>query len=350
MKRAVLAVWIACVGTAAYAENDLYRIEFRRIAEGVYVGYRADPLRPYVEGNVTIIINDRDVVVVDANGSPRAARQVIQEIRRLTTNPVRYVIHTHIHRDHRFGVQEYVREFPGVDIVAHPIVRDVIASSGDTFVANTIARMESRRAEQLTEIARLRAEAKPGNDKIIAMLQRFHDDIPTIVEEYRGIRNLPPTMTVGDKLTLYRGARTIEILFLGRGDTDHDLVVYLPREKIVAAGDMVVHPFPYGFSTNPAEWLSTLRKLSTIDFETLVPGHGDVQKGKSYLNTIIELNESVQAQTRAALAAGLTLDRTRERVDLSRFEKLLAGDDPIKRYFFHEYFVKPAVEQAYKQK
>jgi glyoxylase-like metal-dependent hydrolase (beta-lactamase superfamily II) len=142
-------------------------------------------------------------------------------------------------------------------------------------------------------------------------------------------------MTVGSLLTLHRGARTIEIHFLGRGDTDHDLIVYLPKEKIVATGDMGVHPFPYGFSQQPREWLSTLRKLSQLDIETLVPGHGDVQRGKAYLQRVIALVETVQ---------------TNEIPDLSSYEHEMAGDDPILRYYFHEYFAKPAIERARKER
>ncbi|HYR28890.1 MAG TPA: MBL fold metallo-hydrolase [Thermoanaerobaculia bacterium] len=329
------------------AESDLYDIRVSRIADGVYVAARPDPLRSYVEGNVTILINDRDVVVVDAGGSPRAARKVIAEIRKLTANPVRFVIHTHIHRDHRWGVQEYVKEFPGVEIIAHPIVREVVARSGDTFVTTTIARLESRRGETQAEIQRLEAE---GNTKVAAALRRYLDeDLPVILGEYRSIRNLAPTMTFTDRLTLHRGERTIELLFLGRGDTDHDVVVHLPREKVVVAGDMVVHPFPYGFSTQPAEWIATLKKLRALDFDQLVPGHGDVQRGKGYLDSVIELVSSVQTQVGRAVAAGKSLEETRKAVDLTPFEKAMAGEDAVTRYYFQTYFVEPAVAEAYKE-
>ncbi len=347
MPRMRIIALLLVAAAAAAQESDLYDIRVAKITDGVYVASRPDPLRSYVEGNVTIIINERDVVVVDASGSPRAARKVISEIRKLTPNPVRYVIHTHIHRDHRWGAQEYVKQFPGVEIIAHPLVRDVVARSGNTFVADTIKRLESRRTETADEVKRLEAA---GNTKVAAALRRYLDvDLPVILEEYKTIENLPPTVTFNDKLTLHRGDRTIELLFLGRGDTDHDVVVYLPREKIVAAGDMVVHPFPYGFSTQPAEWIATMKKLAALDFQYLVPRHGKVQQGKAYLNAVIELVESVQTQVRNAVASGKTLEETRKAVDLTRFEKAMAGDDPITRYYFHEYFAKPAVAEAFKE-
>jgi cyclase len=332
---------------AVAADSDLYDIRVAKIADGVYVASRPDPLRSYVEGNVTIIINERDVVVVDASGSPRAARKVISEIRKLTPNPVRYVIHTHIHRDHRWGASEYIKQFPGVEIVAHPLVHQVVSGSGNTFVTTTIARLESRRGELTAEMEKLEAE---GNPKVAAALRRYLDqDLPVILAEYQTINNVPPTMTFTDKLTLHRGGRTIELLFLGRGDTDHDVVVYLPREKVVVAGDMVVHPFPYGFSTQPSEWIATLEKLRALDFQQLVPGHGDVQQGKTYLGHVIDLVTSVRSQVRKAVDAGRTLEETRKTVDLTRFEKPMAGDDPVARYYFQKYFAEPAVAEAFKE-
>src|SRR5687767_14324643 len=167
------------------ASTDLYDVQIRKVVDGVYVASRADPLRPYVEGNSTIIINDRDVVVVDAGGSPRIARNTIAEIRKLTPNPVRYVVLTHIHRDHRFGLQEYLKEFPGVEVIAHPIVRQVVEGpSGPAFVAGRIKRLEDNRAEVPKDVAALRAEGKPGNEKIIAVLERYAADVQVLVEEY----------------------------------------------------------------------------------------------------------------------------------------------------------------------
>lgn len=332
------------------ASTDLYDVQIRKVVDGVYCASRAEPLRPYVEGNSTIIINEQDVVVVDAGGSPRIARNTIAEIRRLTPNPVRYVVLTHIHRDHRFGLQEYIKEFPGVEVIAHPVVRQVIEGpNGPGFVAGRIKRLEDNRAAVPKDVAALRAEGKPGNEQIIATLERYAADVPTLVEEYRGIRNVGPTATFEQKLTLHRGSRTIDILFLGRGDTDHDVVVHLPKEKVIVAGDMVVHPFPYGSSEQPSEWIATLGKLNALDFEHLIPGHGDVQHGKAYVGRVIALVESVRTQVRAARAAGLDLEATRKKVDLSAFERELAGDDPVARYFFKQNFSDPAIAAAFKE-
>lgn len=330
--------------------SDLYAVKIRKVKDDIYLAYRPEPLRDFVEGNVTIIVNESDVVVVDAGGAPAAARNVIAEIRKLTPNPVRYVVNTHIHKDHRFGNQEYVRAFPGVEIIAHPGVREIIDGTSARYMADLLKRIEAPQRQVEEEILRLRREDKPGNDKVAAHLERLTtQDIHAIRREYRTVVNTPPTVTFERKLTLHRGPRAIEILFLGHGDTAQDVVVYLPGDRVVCAGDMVVHPVPYGFSERPLEWLKTLGRLSELDFDYLVPGHGEVREGKTYVRSLMSLLQSVQTQVSAGVAAGLDLEGVRKRVDLTAFERQFAGDDPVHRYFFRDYFSDPNVERTFKQ-
>ena len=352
MKTSAAILWLgigaACACHVSGQETDLYAIKIKKIKDGIYLAYRPEPLRLFVEGNVTIIINENDVVVVDAGGAPQAAKNVIAEIRKLTPNPVRYVINTHIHRDHRFGNQEYLKAFPGAEIIAHPGVREIITGTSSKYMADLLTRIDAPQRQIEEEISRLRKEGKPGNNRIIAHLERFlNQDIQTMRREYHKVVNTPPTVTFEQKLVLHRQRRSIEILFLGPGDTPDDVVVYLPDDKVVCTGDMVVHPFPYGFSEQPLQWLRTLGKLADLDFEYLIPGHGEAQRGKTYLRSVMSLLRLVQDQVRTGVVAGLTLEEIRGRVDLSRFE---AGfDDPVYRYYFREYFAIPNVERTFKE-
>ena len=352
LKMMALSLFLAMT-TASYGRtdpSDLYAVTIRKIKDSVYVAYRPDPLRYFVEGNVTIIINEHDVVVVDAGGAPRAARNTIAEIRKLTRNPVRYVVNTHDHVDHTLGIQEYIKAFPGVEIIAHPATRASLDDVGRRYVADTIRDYETREERSAELFKRLRDEGKPGNDAVIAYWEQYAShDIHARTAEYRKTVIALPTATIEDTLLLHRGPRTIEILFLGHGDTPGDLVVYLPQDKVVCTGDMVTEPIPYGFSVKPLEWLVTLGKLSALDFDTLVPGHGEVQQGKAYLQRVMGLLQSVQDQVKEAVAAGLDLDATREKVDLARFVDEFAQDDPVRRYRFQGWFVKPNVGATFKE-
>ncbi len=59
--------------------------------------------------------------------------------------------------------------------------------------------------------------------------------------------------------------------------------MYLPKEKIVVAGDLVVYPIPYIYDGYPSEWIQTLQNLAQLDADTIVPGHGPIMHDKTYL-------------------------------------------------------------------
>ena len=111
----------------------------------------------------------------------------------------------------------------------------------------------------------------------------------------------------------------------------------------------MTEPIPYGFSTKPLEWLVTLDKLSQLDFEYLIPGHGEVLQGKVYLQRVISLLQAVQTQVQVAVAAGLDLESTRKKVDLSAYMDQFAQRDPVRRYRFQGWFINPNVGETFKE-
>jgi hypothetical protein len=87
--------------------------------------------------------------------------------------------------------------------------------------------------------------------------------------------------------------------------------------------------------------------LSKLEFDTLIPGHGDPQSGKTYLRALMKMLETVQTQMKAAVSRGLDLDAARAQIDVSEFEKAFIGDDPVRRYYFRQYFFNPSTQQAF---
>lgn len=337
----------ACAGqretpdSEAY-DDDPWLLEFEEIVSGIHVASRPEPLRYIVEGNVTIIVNEEDVVVVDGSGSPLAARRVIRYIRSQTEAPVSVLVNTHGHGDHTLGNEAYVQAYPGVEIVAHPATYAYLTGRGIGYVADIAASTQSRKEAGFAEIERLREEGGPGNVAVIANLERYYGHVIDVRQaEYRKTTVTPPTMTIDDELTLHRSNRTIRVMHLGAGDTAGDLIVYLPEDGVIATGDMVVAPFPYGFSRHPLEWRRTLGRLDSLSFEVLVPGHGPVQRGHDYLREVHALLSSVQEQLTSARAAGLDRETAEASVDVSAFRNSMAADDPVVRYYFEEYFVRP---------
>ena len=326
-----------------------YELSFRAIRPGIWVAYRRDPYRSPVHGNVTIIVNDDDVVVVDSGSAPAAARQVIDKIRSLTDAPVTTVINTHGHEDHVFGNQVFAQEFPDVQIIAREGTREYLVDGPvGARVRGFPTRMQERREEGAAEIARVQARGLNGDDEVVDYLRRYYErDMDAVKNAYAEVRVTPPTSTFRDRLVLQRSGRSIELLDLGFGEAGSDVVVYLPEEKLVVAGDVVTHPVPLGFARLQTQWLQTLRRLVEVDFQNVVPGHGDVLVDKAYVRLVIELVEFEIAAVRGAIRQGQGAEAAAWEITFANWGERFVDSDPIGQYFFDTWFVQPAVSRAY---
>jgi glyoxylase-like metal-dependent hydrolase (beta-lactamase superfamily II) len=118
-----------------------------------------------------------------------------------------------------------------------------------------------------------------------------------------------PSVTFNGRLVLQDAPRTIELLTLF-GDASNVAVAYLPREKVLLAGDVIIYPLPYtpnGYLIS--RWLESLRSIRAMDVAAIVPGHGPVLKDAAYLDLLIELISQVTGQVENALESGvLTAD------------------------------------------
>lgn len=323
------------------------------LAPGVHAFVFDNPLGDAagVDGTAVVIINETDVVVVDAQWSPATARRVIAEIRRLTPNPVRYVINTHWHGDHWFGNQAYREAFPGVEFVAHANTRLDMESQElagfesfrSTGLPATIADLEKRYA------AAVRRDGKPYTSADSAMVRRQVAAMKWAVPVMAEVTPILPTLTVTDSLVLRRGERTIAIRYLGRGNTRGDLTVWLPRERVLVMGDLLVNPAPYSFGSYLGEWHRTLGALRALPAEVVVPGHGALQRDWAYLDLFRELIAYTLEQAKAAVGRGLDLEATRKAIDLSAFRERFTRGDAMTGRAFDAFFAAPAVERAWRE-
>ena len=126
----------------------------------------------------------------------------------------------------------------------------------------------------------------------------------------------PPNVTLERKMTLYRGNREIQILYLGRGHTDTDVVVYLPKERIVCSGDLMESIISYMGDSYPDEWVGTLDRLRAIDFDTVMPGHGVVFQGKERIVAFQQYLRDLLTQVRALRKQGLSAEDAAQKVDM----------------------------------
>jgi glyoxylase-like metal-dependent hydrolase (beta-lactamase superfamily II) len=325
--------------------------EIQKLSEGVYAAIRKQPPLFSFDPNNVFIINDDDVIVVDANASLAATKELLAALRKLTGKPVKYVINTHWHDDHIVGNQIWRDAFPGVEFIGHASTLKDRPTTGD---ANRRGMLEGGKAYA----ARLRGLVEQNKSLAGAPVTEeervnYLGDVAWLeraLAEAPGVQIIPPTLTVEDRLTLRRGDRTIDIRHLGRGHTGADLIVHLPREGVLITGDLVVWPIPLiGSTSYPAAYSATIEKLLTLQANVIVPGHGPVMRDQEYIKLLSRLLISLKEQTAAAVARGETLEQTRKSVNLTEFRRLLAGDSALKRILFGDYVSGAGVAAAFRE-
>lgn len=326
--------------------------EIQKLAEGVYGVIRKDLPGLMVDANDVFIISYTDVIVVDTNGAPSTTKLVIDALRKFTDKPVKYVINTHWHDDHIMGDPVYREAYPGVEFIGHANMREYVPAHG---AKNRKGFLEG--APQVVEQMKTCLQTNKtlsGKDMTPEERESYLSDIQ-LVELALG--DAPkteitlPTIAFEDRLTLYRGDRVIEILHLGSGHTSGDIIVHLPKERIVVTGDLVVWPVPLVGSDQSyiADWSATLEKVRALQPAIIVPGHGPVLREDSYLKLMSDLFASVVQQTKEAVSRGETLDQTLKSVNLDTFQKQFAGDSAVRNFLFAVYVKDPAIRAAYRE-
>lgn len=349
---AVLSAALAATGPARAAIEPLPErgLEVTRLAAGVYAMTWKDPLRDPIEGNSLVIVNDEDVVVVDTALLPSTTRRLIAELRKITDKPVRYVVNTHWHDDHHDGNYLYRELWPEVTIVSHAATRPLILEHSYKPRPGIIEeyKLAAARYTRWSETG-LDDEGKElveRRRKRAGELAAFYS---MAVVEIAELREMPPDLTFTDKLVLQRGARTIELRWLGRGNTAGDIVVFLPEERIVATGDLLVYPIPFCFGSYYGEWIDTLAAVDALPADVIVPGHGPVMRDRAYLRTVQELLRAIVAETKQAVADGLTLEQAKEKIQLPDWKAKLAPEESGRGPAFDAFVLAPAIERAYRQ-
>jgi glyoxylase-like metal-dependent hydrolase (beta-lactamase superfamily II) len=308
-----------------------------------------------VNGNTTVIVGSRDVFVVDSCQFASAAKEDIAQIRQWTDKPVRYLLNTHWHLDHNGGNAAYMEAFPGLAIIAQAQTKKMMDEQVSQMVGQIPANVHD--AQQLAEkvLQSGKVGDRPLSDAGRKMREHALARSATLLEDVKSFVYQPPTLVFRAgvspsecDLTIDLGGREVQVKFLGRGNTGGDAIAYLPKEKILATGDLVVHPVPYTFDGYPTEWIATLDRLASLDAETIVPGHGEVLHDKTYIVQLRDLMKSVVAQVEAQLRVkdDVSLEDVKKAVDVKAQRDAMLGDDTADAGFF-DYAVDSLIGYAY---
>lgn len=330
--------------TALY-EGDRFAVSVEEITEGVYVMIREPSWRMWVQANTTLIVNQEDAVLIDG-GFGVHAENVIEAIRQITDKPVSVIITTHWHHDHTVGRHVFKDAWPDARIISHENTRPRVAEE----LAGSVPEYAERTDEELLASTRERMaeqDARRAPESVLAFYRDALEGLPAVREDFARWRPELADETFSDRLTLHRGDRDIEIFHFGAANTRGDAIIWLPEERIVFTGDTVVRPTPYGFGSRPANWAQVLREINALDYETLVPGHGDIQRDDVYVSLLARTMEQIAAAACAAVEEGTEgKEEIHQAIDWNAIEPQFTGGDPLFAHLFDIWFKQPISEGA----
>lgn len=320
------------------------------IAEGIYQ-FTAS-FDGYVGScNSTVIVNEQDVLVFDTNTRPSTARAILGEIRKITDKPVRYVVNSHWHPDHWSGNEVYAQELPGLHIIATEETQQFMKNVAPSWPPLWASRLKQRQTAFDNEVSSgKQADGTPLTDEQRRVKEERLRIFREFATESAKVRRTLPTLIYQHHLTLNLGGREFRFMSLF-GDADESTVLYLPKEKILLTGDLLVYPVTWGSNSyHLTPWLKSLKTLSQLDVKVIIPGHGPAFHDKNYMNLVAELFDSVITQVRAALGQGkVTVQEVQEAVKLDHIRMKFTKDDDALSASFQEsanYLIKMAYLEA----
>ena len=133
--------------------------------------------------------------------------------------------------------------------------------------------------------------------------------------------------------------------------TPGDSFLYLPGEKILVTGDLLVNPISFALSCYPSGWVRTLEALDRLDARVIVPGHGAPLQDKALLRATLALFKELQRRGAEAKARGLDADAAKEDIlpDLAELRKAITGGDPAAEHQFPVYLVDWFLHRVYEE-
>jgi len=287
VRRAILFVVIAGVAALAQQFPLKQNVEILtqgpmradKVKEGLYVirgpflpcmtgcrpGQTGDGLI-HESGDVAVRVTSEGLIVVDDKFASQAA-DVFAQVKTVSPLPVKYVLNTHHHGDHASG-NAYVRDTLGVSIIAHKNIRE--------------------------NFLRIRQAGEPN-------------------------------ITFANESAVYLGGVEVQLRWFGRGHTSGDTVIYFPDLKTIHAGDLVIDAMPvidYPGGGSAIEFISTIDKLLTLDFDTMIPGHGKIMTKddvRAYRARFQTMNERMRGLIRKGVTKDQlkTLDQARAQLKLA---------------------------------
>lgn len=269
------------------------QLEYHKVAPGVYVYHPIDAKEKNSKGYPVatsggFVVGDESVLVVESMVNKRLAEQVISFVKEVTDKPIRYLVNTSYHGDHSYG--NYV--FPkSVSIIQHRKTKE--------FMDNK--------------------EAFEADKKFMAQYFGANRGIEEVVARAGDI-----ILEDAGKLTLELGNKEVQIMHMGFAQTEGDLFIWVPEDKVFWTGNPVVAgppALPWLLDGKHDLSLTTMKRIRNFlpKDAIVVPGHG-VPISPKDLNFKIRYLEALDREVKKALKTGLTLDQAQKNITMPEFQ------------------------------
>ncbi|MBW2367819.1 MAG: MBL fold metallo-hydrolase [Deltaproteobacteria bacterium] len=248
-----IKLWMFALVGIFVTSTALGETGLTRVSDSVYSYLDVQQTAPASSygANAGIIIGKDGIAVIDTLVSAKEAERFLKDIKAITDKPIKYVINTHHHLDHVFGNSAFTKL--GATVVAH------------NHCANEM---------------RLKSVSRLTNSHIYGLTP----------DDMKGTEVAFPTITFSDRMRIDLGGVVIELIYVSPSHTKGGILVHLPAEKVVFAGDILfTDRHPYMVDGDIAGWQKTLDFLAALNADKVIAGHGplssnkDVKEMRSYI-------------------------------------------------------------------
>ena len=348
--------WVAGVltsGTLPRAQPRFEGVEDKylatiKVSDNVYV---FKPKIDWSHGNGVAIIGPDGVFFIDTYIQFNYADEAIRRLRQVTKLPVRFVLNTHWHNDHVTGNGVFKREFPHAQIIAHDstpgYLEKIVKPSVDSefsLIKPAIALLDREVKSGTTGRRRV-----PIGGTMQPFWKQLLQNARDYEKEFRPARFANADMTFSDTLTMRWGAQTLRLIHMAeRGHSAGDVVVWIPEQRILITGDLVVGPAPYATYYNIPGMPKAIHALIAMNPAIIIPGHGVVQRDLAYMQLLERAFAEYRQAAESALAAKVPESQALDSIALPDIDRAFVGDDPLKQWAYRTFFVRNLIHNIYK--
>jgi glyoxylase-like metal-dependent hydrolase (beta-lactamase superfamily II) len=337
-----LLVTAALSDVAPKAVEDKY-LETIKVSENVYV---FKPKIDWSHGNGVAILAPEGVFFIDTYLQFNYAEEAIRRLKKVTRLPVKYVFNTHSHNDHTSGNGVFRRVYPESRLIVNEAA--VVGLEG-----RVKAKVEGEKAFIAGELAQADTEVKLGKTRggtpLVGLMKAYWElslrEAREYQQQYRPEKYVSPDIVFGDTLVMRWGDLTLKMIHMAdNGHSRADMIVWIPEQRLLVAGDLVVAPTPYYSLPGITK---AVRALIAMNPAIIIPGHGPVEYDLSYMQLLERGFSTYQRAAGEAVAARIPERRALDSIRFPDIDRAFTGGDEMKTWAYRRFFTDNVIHLTY---